>query len=385
MANLTFSSYHYWMKMKLCRTVSLLNFYLALLFLATNCAPENESGDPYIQELKGRLDNIPVEWYTHPGTAQVYEPNFLVTTGECKEIIVKDRSDLTLQLMDEQGKVLSVAGGEGRGPGEFQSIISLHFGYDDRLYVIDSLSLRITIYEIENGELSQIESVSYENPPEHFLSSVYITEFGNFGVFNQSKGFFTPENQYLLYRLSDDFSPVEQLLEIPGHERQKTENPEFTLFTPHQFLSNTLWGSDQHWFYYTTTKSAAVNRYNLETEEMQEISFFEMKERTNNRTFRQAVKNHYPIEEDPSYWALLDDIKTLPLLSRVLAEGDRYFLQVMAAPGSEGMTIYLDADSEKVSYFDSPQSFSPLSICDDTIYGINFQIDGEYELMSISL
>jgi len=94
---------------------------------------------------------------------------------------------------------------------------------------------------------------------------------------------------------------------------------------------------------------------------------------------------HYPVEEDQLYWALLDDIDTLPLLSRVVADGSRHFLQVMSAPGTEGMTIYLDADSEQVSYFNSPQAFSPSSICGDTIYGINFQFDGEYELMSISL
>ncbi len=168
-------------------------------------------------------------------------------------LVVVDDADKSIVLLNEQGEILSRAGGEGRGPGEFQSIVQLHVGYDYRIYLLDMLLFKITVYEIANDQLRSTDTFSYKNPPVHSLNSIYVTESGNFGVYNQTEGFQTPDNRFLLYRLDKNFAPVEQLLEMPGNERRRVDYPEFTLFLPSDFLSKTFWYVDGEWFYYITS------------------------------------------------------------------------------------------------------------------------------------
>jgi hypothetical protein len=350
-----------------------------------NGLPERSFGDQYLNLLKKDLDETSVIWNIHPASKLVYNANYLLSLKNCNQLVVVDRANLNLIVAGNNGDELYRTGGEGQGPGEFQSILSPFIDYDNRLYVIDGISKRITVYEIGNEELSLVSSITYKEPPQYFLHSVYVTKHGNFGVYQQSEGFFTPENKFLLYRLDENFAPIDQLVEMPGNERYESVRTAYTLYTPHKYLSRTIWGLDNSWFYYITTMSPTIFKYNLQSEKRKEITFLEMDERLNSPEFLRLAKDYYPVEDDKEYWDVLDDIEKLPLFSQIIGGVGRKFLTVTSTPGYEGMGIIINKDSEHIQYFRTPQEFNPTSVCGDTIYGVDLQVEGEYKIMSIKL
>lgn len=373
------------MIIKLKSICTLFILYFLIFIGCENGGSDLYTGDQYINELKKNLDEMSMDLKIHPSSKHAYNVNYLLPIENCEQLIIVDGANENLLLVGDKGEVLSRAGGVGRGPGEYQSILSPHIGYDKRLYIIDGILKRVTVYEIVNEKLNYVSSIKYEEPPKYFLNSVYVTKFGKFGVYQYSEGFFSPENNFLLYRLDEDFYPVEQLLEMPGHERYESLGPGFTLYIPHKYLGKTIWGVDDSWFYYITTMSSPMYKYNLQSEVKQETTFIHMDERLNSPDLSKLVKDYYSVEDNEEYWNVVDDIKSLPLLSQIISGDGRVILKVMATPGEEGLVLHFDKDSKNLQYFRTPQEFSPTAICDNIIYGIDFNIEGNYEIMKIEL
>ncbi|WP_148898225.1 hypothetical protein [Fodinibius salinus] len=204
-----------------------------------------------------------------------------------------DAADQTIVLITKEGKVLSVAGGEGKGPGEFQRIVQLHVGADGRIYCLDMLLFRITVFEVRDKQLQYVESISYENPQNHSLHNVFITDFGWFGVYNKSKGFQTSENSHVLYRLDKNGTPTEKLLQLPGNQREKVTSGDIRLFVPNVFLNRTFWEVDGEWFYYLQTKDPVVRKYNLRTGKQKKLPLHQLPERPKTSSYLQDIKERF--------------------------------------------------------------------------------------------
>lgn len=99
------------------------------------------------------------------GQSLILQPHRVEFLPNSSLFVVVDDADKSIVLLNEKGEILSRAGGEGRGPGEFQSIVQLHIGYDNRIYLLDMLLFRITVYEIANDQLRSTDTFSYKNPP----------------------------------------------------------------------------------------------------------------------------------------------------------------------------------------------------------------------------
>lgn len=360
---------------------------VALLISCNSQTPSRgEPADPYIQNLKNQFSGIQTRQSSLPQIEGMYLPGWLLRTNNCNHLIVSDNEAKSLFLINTDGDLLHSAGGEGRGPKEYQSILNPHMGNDGRLYVIDALLFRINIYEIEDERLTFIESVSYKNPENYFLTAMYVTDYGHFGLFQESpNGYFSPENHYYFYRLDENFAIHEQLLEIPGHERLKFVTPQFTLYTPHEYSKKTNWSLDQEWFYYITTGDETIHRYHLATGKKGSLSFFELEERSKNDAFVEAVEKHHPNAKEEVFMEKLEEIKSLPLFSGFHVEDGKVFLNVLATPGEDQMVIYIDPESEEIKYFQTAYGFTPRSLCGNHLYGLNFRTDEEIRLMDIEI
>lgn len=212
-----------------------------------------------------------------------------------------------------------------------------------------------------------------------------MTESGNFGVYNQTEGFQTPDNSFLLYRLDENFAPVEQLLEMPGNERRRVDYPEFTLFLPSDFLSKTFWDVDDEWFYYITSYQPSVNKYNLKTGDKKVVSFFQFQERFNNSDYANSLKKRYNSIKDEQYWDVLENSQTLPLFSGFWVQDNKITLRMFYPAGEDGMMIYIDQGTDEIKYFEMPHEFYQQFLHDDKIYGIDYNEDDYSRLMFINL
>lgn len=318
--------------------------------------------------------------------SSVLQPRRMETLKSTGHLVVIDDADKSIALINKQGKLLSEAGGEGRGPGEFQNIAQLHIGNEGRIYLLDMLAFRITVYEVADGKLEYIEALSYKNPPNRSLHCIYVTSSGIYGVFNETKGFQSPDNRFLLYRLDENFAPAEQLLKMPGHERQRVAYSDFKLYMPNVLLRQTLWDVNGEWFYYLSSYEPVIHKYHLDTGKSEEISVHPISgERVRHDYHISFFKERFGNEEYKEQWDIVERQDRLPLFSGFWVEDGKILLRMFYPAADEGMMVCMNRDSEEVSYFNAPHELSQLTMQDDKIYGINFKHDGHYRLMYIDL
>lgn len=318
--------------------------------------------------------------------SSVLQPRRMETLKNTGHIVVIDDADKSIALINEQGKLLSEAGGEGRGPGEFQNIAQLHIGNEGRIYLLDMLAFRITVYEVADGKLEYIEALPYKNPPNHSLHRIYVTSSGIYGVFNETKGFQTADNRFLLYRLDENFAPAEQLLKMPGHERQRVAYSDFKLYMPNVLLRQTLWDVEGEWFYYLSSYEPVIHKYHVETGKSEEISVHPISgERVRHDYHISFLKERFGNEEYKEQWDIVEEQDRLPLFSGFWVEGGKILLRMFYPTEDEGMMIFMDMDSEAVSYFNAPHELSQLTIRDKKIYGIDFNQNEPYRLIYFDL
>ncbi|MCW9706171.1 6-bladed beta-propeller [Fodinibius salsisoli] len=360
-----------------------------LLFQIISCKRETPSQekttDPYIENLKNRFAEISVSSENIPISSSIQQPHRVKVLQNNGYLVVVDDANKSIMLLNKKGEVLSTVGREGRGPEEFLNITQLHVSDDGRIFLLDMLLFRITVYEFFNDELRYVDTFPYKNPPKHSLHSIYVTEKANYGVYNQTEGFQTPDNSFLLYRLDEDFNTEEQLLEIPGNKRQKVIYPEFTLYLPNIFLSNTLWDVDGDWFYYMMSYQSSINKYNLRTGEHKVLKYAKFPKRLNKRYYLSFMKERLDLNQDERQLSVLENSERLPLFSGLWVHENKIMLRIFYPAEENGMMIYIDQKSEEIKYIKAPHEFYPLAGHDNRIYGINFRIDDYYQLMFIDL
>lgn len=333
---------------------------------------DNES---FVDNLKDLYPMLNAQAEILPIKSSILKPNWLIPLDNCESVIIIDDSDKTIKLMGSDGHIFSEVGGEGRGPNEFKSIINPFISKNNRLYIIDGILFRITEYEIENQKLNFVKTSQFSYPNNYHLSAIYVNDYGRFGVFSKFESYFKPDNQYLLYRLNEDFEIVERLLVMPGNERPRYEFPEFTMFLDNIFAERTYWDLEGEWFYFIRSHQATVEAYNLKTGEVKKIDL-EIGDRENRNegiiTFmKQKLAHIDDVVDGDQYWDVLEKSKLLPIFWNFSVSDNKILLPLFFPKQEKGIVILLDIKSVKVTMFNAPHNLERLSICNQTVYGIN--------------
>lgn len=79
-------------------------------------------------------------------------PRAITTSHGGKRIYIADGSSNAIRVYDRRGRYRNSIGRRGKGPGEFQNIQHLSLDDRDRLYVLDRLARRVTVYGAEADE-----------------------------------------------------------------------------------------------------------------------------------------------------------------------------------------------------------------------------------------
>jgi hypothetical protein len=291
-------------------------------------------------------------------------------------LIAANRVDNSIQLFDEGGNnLLSTVGGEGRGPAEFKNISQLHVGTDHALYALDIILKRITKFKIESRVLHYITSFTVK--PEHNISlrDVFITKDGNYGVFHRIDDYETREESFHLYKLDDKFIPVKQLIELPGNEKLKLDE---NFYGDHYTGRNTYWALDGQWFFYISSQSPVVHKYNLRTGKLTTEQYFSLKERANTQKRTKVLKDRFDalIKRFPSVAEAIEESESLPMFDNFLSSNNQLLFDVFYAGGDGGRVIFVDLETGDVTYIKTASEFWRFALGDKMLYGIETRDDG---------
>jgi hypothetical protein len=367
-------------------------FIILLLLLSIACGgtelDPDSSQDPFKNHLINALPGINVHSAIHPGSDLIYEASWLILPEDHGKLIIYDRADYTLKLLNRDGEILSTGGGQGRGPGEFGDYARFYPGLENRLYAVDAMNHRIHLYEITDTGIDLIKTQLIEYPATYHLSTLHVTEAGYFGVFSQFDNFFNPDNRYLLYRLNEQFEMEEKLLELPGEQRPLYEFPQFTAYLPNTFAERTLWDMDGEWFYYLSTHSSEITRFHLDTGMLEIISLISLPEREQNTETIQFFKEKYGSNDentDPEqFFSVLFDNQLMPMFLSFRVQDQILLLQTFYPAADEGVILYADLHSEEVFHIKAPHALAHFSLRNNVLYGIDYDgTGGRHDLIML--
>lgn len=356
--------------------VYLLGF---LLLILPSCHKEEQpigiSDDPFYSQIEATLPEMSNEYKGSLSIAANTEPFQIAMIPQLGQLVVADRTDNQIQLYDPEGQLLSEVGGRGRGPAEFENISQLHIGNDHALYVLDILMKRISRFEIRNSQLQYDTSFTPEPGGNISLRDIYVTEYGNFGVFHRTDDYETRRESFHLYRLDVNFHPVEHLLELPGDEKLKLAD---ILYVSHYTGSTTLWDMCGEWFYYIRSKDTKVYQYNLETGKVRTEEYFTLEDRSNSRQRADFLKERMAtlIERYPMAGEAIESSNTLPMFDYFFVRGGRMIFNIFNAGGTGGRIIIVNLESKEAAYVEAPFVSWRLGLVGNTLYAIHSTDEG---------
>lgn len=336
------------------------------------------------EDLQGVSDNIPV--YSIDELASVLpelktdsveafdspdfiEPYYMEPFPEGSYVAVNDRTENLIHLFDETGTHLGVDGGEGRGPGEFLGSMRLHAGQDNHLYVLDRRTHRITRFSVGRNGLNYDTSYSPDYEPGSWLQAMYVTEWGNFGVVRSMVDHSTGEDEFHLYKLDDNFNQEEHLFAMPGNEKMSLDEWNHI---DHMAGNETLWDLDGEWFYYISSHSPVIHKYNLQTGEQIADNYFDLEEReitdeteNNLMEYASSMINRFPVVKEK-----METLTVLPLFQEFLVHNDNLYLMLFNLTSESTKIIRIKEATEEVEYINIPLELWRIQAGDGVIYGI---------------
>lgn len=215
---------------------------LAVLVALAGCSPTGEvSGDVQVSEgdsagvavvaISGDVSSLPL-WEVSdvpitsirgdapPYLARVGEVEFLEDGG----LLVEDNQSDELRRFDSGGNVVSLLGGAGEGPGEFQNLTELTVAIGDTAYAYDRRLYRITSFD-PAGELLGSVTVGRESGGRGTLAMdawaldsehVYLYRLSPWDSTRAQSLPYRDQRDVLLYRLGPTGEPLSEPLRFRG-------------------------------------------------------------------------------------------------------------------------------------------------------------------------
>lgn len=303
-------------------------------------------------------------------------PYFLELLADGKYVVANDRLEQKIHLFDETGTHLASAGGEGRGPGEFMGAMNLHAGKDNDLYVLDVPHHKITRFNLSDEEFIYDTTYSVNQEPGSLLRNIYVTPWGNFGVIRSIVDYSSGEEVYHLYKLDASFNQIERLFEMPGNEKMSLSE---WSHVDHMVGQKTLWGMYDEWFYYITSHSPVINRYNLRTGESTDDAWFDLEERKVTPETRDQLMeiSSNLTRRFPDLKKTMEAVTVLPLFEGFLVYDETIYLVVFNVSGSDRTEIIrIKKSTGEVHYIQIPLRLWRVQAGNGLIYGIETTDDG---------
>jgi len=311
--------------------------------------------------------------------AEIIEFSELFETGSSQSmawgndhLIITDYNENQLFLFSMNGDLVHKTGGHGKGPDEFESISQLYRGPGQSLYVLDLLQRRINRYEVSKRKFKYITSFTPKLKENYYLSDIYVTEIGNYAVFNHVLDYRqTGEDINYLYLLDEDFQPVKKLLEMPGESKTQMDNG---FFFRHPLPNRMLWTLENGYFYILNSHETTVSRRNLKTGETEEFRYLPEFTWINNRATTEFFLNWLEpvIKVVPNTYDAIVESETVPLNSKLLVQGDWIIIKTTYAGSNTGTLIFVNQNKGNAFYGNVPPNYIPFSMIDQSIFGIDF-------------
>jgi len=320
-----------------------------------------------LAELLPQLRVDSVSTFNTPGPVGPY---YLEPFPEAGYVVATDRTEKEIHLFDENGTHVSKAGGEGRGPGEFMGAVNLHAGSDNFLYTYDIILRRINRFRVDSEGLSYVESYSPSQESLIRLQNIYVTEWGNFGVYREMVNAGTGAEKFHFYKLDDTFNQVERLFTMNGNEKMQLGEMQHI---DHLAGEKTLWDLDGEWFYHISSHNTLINKYNFRTGEQSTAIYFGLEEREITDETRQQLMKFASniIKRFPALKETMEAVTNLPLFKEFqVYDGKVYLLIFDISDSRRTELIRIEEETEKVSYIHIPSSLWRIQAGDGVIYGI---------------
>ena len=303
-------------------------------------------------------------------------------------VVTTDRTEKEIHLFNKKRAHLGKFGREGRGPGEFMGAIKLHVGEDSHLYTYDSRLRRISRFKVDSDRLGYVESYTPTQESLTWLQNIYVTEWGNFGVYKKMVEMSTGEEEFHFYKLDDEFNKLERVLTMPGNEKiPLNDDGPFVQYIDHMAGKKTLWDLDGEWFYYISSHNPTINKYNLKTGELETTVYFKLEERKITEQTRSQLMEYSSsmASRFPTVKETMEEVRVLPLFQEFEVHDQMLYLLLFDISGSEQKQteiIRTNEETEEAHYLNIPLHFGKIQAGDNKLYGIE-TIEGDFSSVKV--
>jgi len=349
---------------------------ILLLFLCSSCSNSSD-GTSVIDLFRGfinqELSELQVKDVTVIELSEYVEPRSheSIAWGK-KRLILTDSYSNEVFLVTTEGDVIYKTGTKGKGPGEFESIAQLQKGPDGSLFIFDFFQKRLNEFQISHDKIKYITSFLIDIKENHNILNIYVTETGNYAVFNHTLDYRqTGEDINYLYLLDENFQPVKKILELPGYNKIQMDNG---FFIQHPLPNRMLWTLENGYFYILNSHETTVSRRNLKTGETEEFRYLPEFTWINNRATTEFFLNWLEpvIKVVPNTYDAIVESETVPLNSKLLVQGDWIIIKTTYAGSNTGTLIFVNQNKGNAFYGNVPPNYIPFSMIDQSIFGIDF-------------
>jgi hypothetical protein len=141
----------------------IFSFLMGMMF----CAKKNhEKAYPVITEVIGDVQTVTNPNYPRDGVVQdilleeisigleegpeeyMFNRPFDVQAADDGTIFVLDWGDITIKVYDKDGTYLRTIGQKGQGPGDFGFLLYMTLSSDGRIFIMNTVNRRVTIYNV---------------------------------------------------------------------------------------------------------------------------------------------------------------------------------------------------------------------------------------------
>jgi len=333
------------------------------------------------------LQPVPIDSIIAFDTSKAIAPYDLVPTLDNKYWISSDRLENLIILFNQQGLYIAEAGGRGRGPGEFEGAKKLHVGWDNMLYVLDMRSQRITQFQVGQNGFANTSSFSPSSSfePASKLRSVYVTEWGNYGVIRKIIDYKNGEEEYSFFKLDEEFRVKKRLFTMEGNEKMSLDRWNHV---DHLAGQKTFWDFDGEWFYHISSHKTIVNKYNVRTGESLSFAHLSLEDRrfTDEAKLELMDIASNMTERFDKVHVAFADKEVLPLFQDFTVYNNEYYMIIYNSSNTKNTEIIkVNEISGEVQYVNLPLSLWKVKAGKKMIYGtVTYGEDAQIRLIKFS-
>lgn len=365
--------------------VCLMKYILCILlfpYLVISCSQEKSThlGNEFlafihsIEEVKSSQNIIAKD-----SNLQVVMHLFTTSSGR---IIVVEGQSWNLHLKDKEGNAIAVAGGYGRGPGEFELINHAYLSDDDVLHILDSRLMRVTKYSFHKD---QPELMSVTNLPnyEMRLEKFFPLTDGNYvGVFSENLPRTAGSFYNTVYHLDENYEQTKKVNRFFGGEMISLRGS----LIVDELSARSVWLFYKDKLFYSRSDSFQVRMVSSEEDYLIQVDspLNEIPAFRNDEYIQNNIGIHLEniFSMLPEFKVHFEELETFTYFTQVLIENGTAYFNIFNPVGSPGIILKYNLETSETTFIRTPPMFDLKQVFDNEIFGID-QTKGVNEIVSI--